>query len=287
MDEPSDLLSFRPRPAVLHPLDLYEICVQSPRHVASMLRKVHRGHAVTLREDFCGTAAVARRWCLDALRAGDSARAIAIDADGPTVAHARKRAEDDGLRGQCRVLEGDCLAKHAPAADEPADIVFAGNFSIGYAHRRTTLMGYLKRSLARLRASPLGPGVLAVDTYGGADAMQLGQIRRRHIGPRGEIVHYLWTHEYADPVTGMVTNSISFEVERDGEIIDRQPRTFVYEWRLWSIAELREAMLEAGFAAVDVYREVAIAPEQPPEPVADPAELGANWVVLVVGRATA
>lgn len=270
---------------MLSPLDCYELCVQSPRHVVSTLRAIHAGEPVALREDFCGTAAVSRRWLFEAKKRGEDARATAIDLDHAAIEHARAAATRDGIEHGLTLLRGDCMTKDAPAADQPADVIFVGNFSIGYIHRRAQLMGYLKRSLARLKNAPMGPGIFACDTYGGAEAFVRTQTRRRHVGPSGEVVHYLWTHEEADPIGGMVTNSISVEIEVDGEIVERLPRAFVYRWRLWSIAELREAMMEVGFRHVDVYRDVSLAPEQRPEPVEPGQDLGANWIVLLVGRA--
>jgi hypothetical protein len=43
-------------------------------------------------------------------------------------------------------------------------------------------------------------------------------------------------------------------------------------------------MLEAGFTMIDVYKEVAIAPEETPRPVQEPSELGDDYAVVVVGR---
>ena len=123
------------------------------------------------------------------------------------------------------------------------------------------------------------------DTYGGAGAFKLGGMTRLHPSRGRDMIRYHWVHESADPLTGMVENSINFRVERDGEVVQEWPRAFVYRWRLWSIAELREAMYEAGFGRTEVYKDVNIAPDQSAAPVTDPRELGDDWIVLVVGRA--
>jgi SAM-dependent methyltransferase len=266
---------------------LYELCVQSPRHVVSLLRAVHGNQPIVLREDFCGTAAVSRRWCEEASRAGLEARALAIDLDAESIARANAAALAAGVGDRVVCHVGDATIKEAPAAAEGSDVVFVGNFSIGYLHRRAALMRYLRYTLDRLRHGPaaMGGGVFACDLYGGAHAFTLGGTRRRFIAPSGHIVDYLWVHEEADPITAMVTNSISFEVSSGEEVIERRARDFVYAWRLWTIAELREAMLEVGFARVEVYKDLNVAPGEPATPVAGGAELGADWVVLIVGRA--
>ena len=51
--------------------------------------------------------------------------------------------------------------------------------------------------------------------------------------------------------TGDVINHIHFRFP-DGSKIKE---AFTYEWRLWTIPELRELLMEAGFKRVDVYWE--------------------------------
>lgn len=231
-----------------------------------------------LREDFCGTAAVSRRWLEDALRLGEKAGAIAVDLDPACIQRAGREAAT-GL--QLTVAD----SRESGSADA-CDVVFVGNFSIGYLHTRDELMQYLRVSRERLSrgGAGFGGGVFVCDIYGGASAYKLGSLTRKHPSRTGEIIHYHWAHESADPLTGFVTNSISFKVERDGEIVLELPRAYVYEWRLWPVAELREAMLEAGFASTDVYTDCNIAPGESPVPVIDPADLKEDWIVLVVAR---
>lgn len=265
----------------------YELCVQSPRHVVALLRAVHGHEPVLLREDFCGTAAVSRRWCAEGSKRDDGSRANAIDLDPDVISRARQEAQREQASVGLALHVGDATSKDAPAAAAPADVIFVGNFSIGYLHRRADLMRYLRHSHARLKKANagFGGGIFACDIYGGANAFRLGSVERKHPGRAGEVIHYVWSHERADPMTGMVENRIRFRVERDGEIVQEIPDAFTYHWRLWSLAELREAMEEVGFSGVEVYKDANVAPGQAVEPVTDPADLGEDWVVLVVGRA--
>jgi len=262
---------------------LYELCVQSPRHVVNFLRGVHGGKPVVLREDFCGTGAVARRWVEDGEKAEGGARAVGVDLDEEVLARGTREAMTAGIADRVRLVRGDAVTG---ADEDGADVIFVGNFSIGEIHQRGRLIEYLRRCRDRLAHGNggFGGGVFVCDTYGGAGAWRLGNMERTHIGRNGEVVKYLWEHEVADPMTGMVRNSISFRVIENGELTQQVPRAFVYEWRLWSIAELTEAMLEAGFASVAVHKEVNMAPGEVPRAVAGPRELGEDWIVLVVGR---
>lgn len=267
--------------------DCYELCVQSPRHVAAFLRAVHGNHPLHLREDFCGTAALSKRWLADAARVGEKAAALAVDRDPECIERASrdKPARFELVVADCRGSDGVPGSGNQNEADA-CDVVFVGNFSIGYLHTRAELLGYLKLCRERLArgGGGFGGGIFVCDIYGGASAFKLGSLTRKHPSRGGEIIHYHWAHESADPLTGMVTNSISFKVERDGEIVQELPRAFTYEWRLWPLAELREAMLEAGFASTEVYTDCNIAPGESPVPVTDPAGLKDDWIVLVVAR---
>jgi SAM-dependent methyltransferase len=235
-----------------------------------------------LHEDFCGSAAVCRAW----VSAGDdAARAVGFDLDDDALraGEASVRREVPAARRDAVMLvRADVTALPASLAMMGADVVFVGNFSLGYLHTRAALLGYLRGAKGRLDrgGGGFGGGVFVCDTYGGASAYALGGHTRQHIGPRGEIIHYTWQHEAADATTAMVTNSISLRVIRDGVEVANWPRAFVYRWRLWSIAELREAMAEVGFGRTGVFSEVRLAPGEPPRPV---ERLEEDWIVLVAG----
>jgi hypothetical protein len=265
--------------------DCYELCVQSPRHVVAMLRGIHGNEPVVLREDFCGTAAVARRWCEEGIARRDGSRAVGVDLDVGCLERATRRAAGDGTVDRLTLVQADAVHR-VPTKGDGTDIVFVGNFSLGYIYERTDLLAYLRHSRDRLLRGQggFGGGVFVCDLYGGAKQFQLGALDRTHMSRGAEVIKYHWEHEEADPVTGMVTNSISFKVIRDGELQQDLPRAFVYRWRLWSIPELTDAMREAGFAGVQVYKDLNLAPGEPAVPVSSPGELGADWIVMIAGR---
>lgn len=274
--------------------DLYELCVQSPRHLALFLRELHGNNPVALREDFCGTAYLSRRWVAEGLKRGDDARAVATDLDPDALARARREADHAGIPlSRLHLLHADATTPAPPPHidpelwDAPADVVFVGNFSIGYIFDRPTLLNYLRRSHARLArgGGGWGGGIFVCDTYGGSNAYKTGVASQRtHVGRRGEIVTYTWEHVSADPITATVENAIHFRVREKDEVTADLPSAFTYRWRLWTIPELRDAMHEAGFTSTAVYARLTTAPGEPPEPVRDPGELDDNWVVCVVGR---
>jgi SAM-dependent methyltransferase len=272
---------------------LYELCAQNPPRDARVLRAIYEDRRVGLAarrcradlilgEDFCGTAAISRAWC-DLLPRG---RAIGVDNDAPTLARAREMCRD---RPRVELVRADVLR-----AKQPADLIAALNFSICEFHERPRLIKYLRHAHSRLRRA----GCLVCDLYGGSDAFETGLLDQRikpppapHSGSRDRIT-YSWEQRSADPLTGHVVNAMHFEVTppHGG---GRKPlvflNAFVYDWRLWSVPELRDAMTEAGFASTQVYPRTAEAKDAEGNlyvrPVEDPTELGESFNVFVVGRA--
>lgn len=256
--------------------DLYELCVQSPRHLVPFLRAVHCGDPRVLGEDFAGTAALSALW---ADQSADHL-AVAVDLDADALRH---HPEHPRVLRRCTdVME----------AADPADVIFVGNFSIGYRHTRPDLIAYLKHARQRLTILGREHGVFICDTYGGESAFLTGEVHRDHWipdGPHaGERIRYTWEQRHADPLTGMVTDVLHFRVEKGGVIGQEFLDAFVYEWRLWSVPELRDAMLEAGFATTEVYAKTADAVDGEGNayvlPVEDPEELDDSFIVLVAGH---
>lgn len=249
--------------------DLYELCVQSPKDLVPLLRAIHGGDPRTLGEDFAGTAAVSHLWVQR-----DGCDAIAVDLDHEAL---QRRGEQERI------------AKHVAdvrQAEAPCDLLFVGNFSIGYLHTRRELVEYLTHCRKRLESTT---GVFVCDTYGGESAYTLGGVHRAHPMPGGKLCRYTWEQHAADPATGMVTNLIHFRVERAGVIEFELEDAFVYEWRLWSIPELRDAMADAGFSTTQVYAKLADAIDAEGNAYVMPVEDGEeeledSYIVLVAGR---
>lgn len=267
----------------------YELAVTNAAMLARFCAAAHGRSAVALREDFSGTAALARAWLgLDAHH-----RAVAVDLDARVLARARREAaaRGRGVAARLRCVEGDVRR-----CDARADIIAATNFPLGYFHSRAELLAYLRHARACLRPG----GVLVADMYGGATAYTPGTARVRIPGD-GSFT-YLWEQRSADPLTGLVENAIHFEIpaapppraRRAGARPQRVPRTrtirnaFTYLWRLWSIPELSETLREAGFRAVEVHDRLGGAIDSDGRLHLAPMEAGdaldPDWVVYFVAR---
>ncbi len=263
--------------------DLYEQCVQSPEHLLPMLCAMHavgpassRCVARILGEDFAGTAALSYLWA----DADPANHAIAIDLDKETL---HRRPPHDRVT---RVVGDVRTATHPAEPGYPGacDILFVGNFSLGYLHTRAELLAYLRCARARLTPG----GVFLCDTYGGESAFLTGSVHRDHTAPDGRRIRYTWEQRDANPLTGMVTDVLHFEIDRAGMIEAEFPDAFVYRWRLWSVPELCDAMAEAGFTETEVYDKAPDAEDEEGNalmlPVTGDGDIEDSFIVFVAGR---
>jgi hypothetical protein len=220
---------------------LYEEAVQDPEGDVALVKRIFKkryGRAPRLlREDFCGTAAMACAW----VRAHEKNRAFGIDLDPVPLAWSRQQ-HVAGLpaEAQARItlLEGDVMH----VTHEPVDVTVAFNFSYFVFQTRQALVAYFEKARSTLGAE----GLLFLDLYGGADAQRTMTETREH-----DDFDYIWDQDSFDPIHHRAINHIHFEFP-DGSDIEK---AFTYDWRLWTIPELRDALQDAGFSETEAYWE--------------------------------
>jgi hypothetical protein len=220
---------------------LYEKSVQAPEVDIALVQRTFRHHygrpARTLREDFCGTAALACQW----VENHAENHALGVDIDPEPLAWCRAHhaaALSPAQAERLWLVEGDVRTVRAPRVD----VTVAFNFSFFVFRTRDELRSYFakaRRTLAR-------EGLFFLDAYGGADAFRTMRERRRVDG-----FFYVWDQHAVDPISHAVTNFIHFHFRGGGRML----RAFRYDWRLWTIPELRELLAEAGFSHSEVYWE--------------------------------
>jgi hypothetical protein len=220
---------------------LYEDAVQAVESeidfVDDTYRELRGRRAKLLREDFGGTGNTSCEW----VRRRKTNRAIGVDLDREVQewgrkhhlaklgAAARKRVE----LVNANVLEVDC---------PPVDIVLAMNFSYWTFKTRDLLRQYFRH----VREGLADDGLFMLDAYGGSDAHREMKEKTKHDG-----FTYVWHQKSFNPITGDFLCHIHFRFP-DGSKIKK---AFTYHWRLWTLPELREILLEAGFGRVIVYWE--------------------------------
>jgi len=222
---------------------LYELSVQCAEaeidFVENAFKRLRGRPARLLREDFCGTANVCSEW----VSRHRNNRAIGIDLDREVLDWGRRNrvaALKPGQRKRLRLIEADVLK----ADTEPVDIVSAMNFSYWLFKDRKTLKRYFRRVHKALK----GDGILFMDAYGGYDSFREIE-EEREIDDGGKGFSYIWDQAHFNPIDHNLQCHIHFAFP-DGS---RLERAFSYDWRLWTLPEIRDLLAEAGFSKVTVY----------------------------------
>lgn len=220
---------------------LYQLSVQNPDReinlISQIFKKRRKRHALSLREDFCGTALLCAYW----VESKKGRTALGIDFDPQVLAWGidNNLADIDEPGDRITLCEQDVLTP----VKTKFDIAVGFNFSYWIFRRRGELVKYFKG----VRKSLVKDGIFFLDAYGGPDAQALCQESRVVQGG----FTYIWDQHSFNPIDNSVVNYIHFTF-RDGSRMDR---AFTYEWRFWSLTEIRELLFEAGFEKVTVYWE--------------------------------
>jgi len=220
---------------------LYQESVQSPEVHFGFFEKAYQERngrkPLSLKEDFCGTALLAAQW----VEGRADRTAIGVDLDGPTLQWAQKHnlaPLSDDARSRITLRRDDVMHVVRPKVD----LVVALNFSYNIFRTRAALRTYFEA--ARRSLSP--GGIFIIDMFGGWDATKPMIERTRYRG-----FTYLWELHHFDPVANFGQFYIHFKFHDGGGI----RRAYSYAWRAWSIPEIREILLEAGFKDIDLYWE--------------------------------
>jgi Methyltransferase domain len=222
---------------------LYEHSVQSVDEEVVFIDRAFRKHygkkPLSIREDFCGSGALATEW----VKSDDKRRAVGVDYDPKVLAWAEKRHRSTLTPAQQKRLVLKQQDVRTPLK-ERFDCVIAYNYSWWIFKEWKELVRYFKNARAGLGKE----GLFFLDIFGGSLSTDVSLEPRKYKG-----FTYIWEQAAYNPIDGNFLAHIHFEF-KDGSRINK---AFTYDWRKWNIPEAREALLEAGFSAVDVYWEKA------------------------------
>ena len=200
-------------------------------------RELRKKEPITLREDFCGTFSISCEW----VKVSDKRHAYGVDLDPEPISYGRehylsKLTPEQAERVQ--ILEKNVLDKDLPKSD----VVAAVNFSYFIFKKRKVMLEYFKNCYEHLNKD----GLLILDCFGGSETTEPNEEETEHEG-----FSYFWDQDSFDPINNHGLFHIHFQVE--GE--PKHEKAFTYDWRMWSIPELREIMEEAGFSKTYCYWE--------------------------------
>lgn len=222
---------------------LYQKAVQSPDaemdFVERTYRKIRGRPATRLREDFAGTGFSACEW----VRRRKTHTAVALDLDPVPLAWGEKHcvgALPEEARSRVKLLRRDVL--DPPPEARNVDCILAMNFSYWIFQERALMLRYFRG----VREALAPGGVFFLDAYGGWESCQVTTENRR-IGR----FTYIWEQAHYNPITGEMHCFIHFRLA-NGRMLRK---AFSYTWRLWTLPEIRDLLLDAGFKNPTVYWE--------------------------------
>jgi len=220
---------------------------------ARVFKTKRKRQALDLREDFCGTAKLACEW----VNGSPKRRAWGVDIDQPTLDWGMERNIPyiDDKSGEIELVCGDVMTAKTP----PTDLVVALNFSYCIFKTRDLLRAYFKSVLKSLKKD----GIFVMDLYGGTEAIE-AKLEPRDVaastakdGTKIPKFEYIWDQDVYNVIDHHVVNHIHFKVPRrrstgQAGFIEIK-KAFTYDWRLWTLPEVQELLIEAGFKSAEVY----------------------------------
>jgi SAM-dependent methyltransferase len=252
--------------------ELYEDSVQNVEEecdfISNTFKALRGREARSFREDFCGTASAACHWT----RLNPENTALGVDIDASVLEWGQKnRVSRLSADQQARVqlTESNVL----DVATGLFDAVGAFNFSYWIFQTRPLMIEYFRKIHAALKDD----GVFFLDAFGGYEAYEEMKEKTKY-----DKFTYVWEQERYSPVSGEMVCHIHFKFPDKSKL----KRAFSYTWRLWTLPEIKELLLEAGFKNPTVYWE-GTDKDGEGDGVFTPDELGeadAGWIAYIVAE---
>ncbi len=193
--------------------------------------------AVSMREDFCGTAISSVEW----VERRDDNTAIGVDFDSEVLGWGEKHNASrlkPAQRERLTLLEEDVLE----VTTDKVDVIQAYNFSYWFFQERKTMLDYFRRT----REALVDDGILFLDVFGGSECYQTQKEKRKLDGFK-----YIWEQAEFNAVTNELKCHIHFHFPDKSKL----KKAFSYTWRVWGAKELQEILSEAGFSEAIIYRQ--------------------------------
>ncbi len=252
--------------------EYYLKSVQAPADDVLFLRDTYKSitnkEPKTLTEDFCGTFSICCEW----VKLNKNYKAVGIDLHTETLEYGKKNI----LTKLSKEQQERVMPINANVMDESlptTDLIAAMNFSYFLFKKRNDLKAYFENCYRRLNKG----GVMFADCFGGSDMGEDTEEETDH----GKF-SYFWHQKDWNPITNEANFAIHFK--RKGE--KKRNDVFTYDWRIWSIPEVRELMEEVGFSKTWVYWE-GTDEDGEGDGNFTPTEMGEDcegWIAYIVGQ---
>lgn len=226
---------------------MYEASVQNAEADVEFFSRAYREtrqkEALNIREDFCGTFIFCCEWVKShPKRVATGVDLASLPLDFGRKYHLSKLSHEQ--KSRLHILQQNVME----ASKTRYDLVAASNFSYFIFKQRAVLLKYIKSVYTSLEKD----GVFILDHFGGPGAAELGKERRKiELGKHK--YQYIWDCESVNLFTGEALFHIHFKDLQKNLLYEK---VFSYDWRMWTIPELRDLLLEAGFSKVLTYKDM-------------------------------
>jgi cyclopropane fatty-acyl-phospholipid synthase-like methyltransferase len=221
--------------------EFYEASVQNAEGevltIQEKYKELRHKEPRVLREDFCGTGTLMCEW----VKLHRDNFAYGVDLDSEPIAigkdrHWSKLKESEQKR--VKYLEGNVL----DTKTEKADIIVAFNFSYFVFRARQDMVNYFKN----VRKNMEKDAVFFLDIFGGPDSQTLMEEETEY-----NKFSYFWDCVEFNPITHECKFAIHFKPKKEKKI----KNVFSYSWRFWTLPEIRDILIDAGFKKTVVFWE--------------------------------
>lgn len=265
-------------PTSMNKYTLYEKSVQSPdvhlEWFVSMYKEIYEKYPRHMREDFCGTFKLSCEW----IKRNRNNTALSLDLDPEPLAYGNRNHVARLSKAQKERLTVKASDVLIPTARK-SELIIACNFSFYIFKKREILLKYFKSCLKSMSSKSLlilemagGPGMITPTKE--QKSITLGKDKTKKFT-------YVWDQKSFDPITHDTHYAIHFKLP-NGKTLKN---AFTYDWRLWTIPEVRDILKEAGFGDSYVYWESTFRGKGTGEYLR--TEKGDNafaWIGYVVGK---
>ncbi|MCX6130168.1 MAG: class I SAM-dependent methyltransferase, partial [Proteobacteria bacterium] len=139
--------------------------------------------------------------------------------------------------------------------------------------QRKDLKQYLEACYKRLN----NDGLMIMDCFGGQACQEPNEHETEY-----DDFSYYWDQDSFDPITNEAMFYIHYRLKGQ----KKQKNVFTYDWRLWSLPELRDLLLEVGFKKVHYYWEGTDEDGEGDGNFSkiDKGEICDSWIAYIVGE---
>ena len=172
------------------------------------------------------------------------------------------------------LIEDNVLTAKTPKVDA----LLAMNFSYWLFKEREDLVNYFKIA----RESLKNDGIMFLDAFGGYESFQELE-EEREIDDDDAGFTYVWDQASFNPINNNMICHISFHFN-DGSVMKN---AFTYDWRMYTLPEIRDILKDAGFTKSTIYWEGWDEDEEEGNGIYEPSEKGEadpGWVVYITAE---